>query len=192
MTLPKFPAINKHISPNSFCNQFVESHKPHVKNAVSNLTESKSESRPQLAGLIFDMCCTTMINYADEFGVPTYVFFTSPAGFMGLLFNLQRIRDVYNKEVSEFKDSDAKLGLPTFVNSVPSNVLPSVLLDKDGAKAFLGYAKRFRETKGILVNTFMELESHALDSLSDGETPPLYPVRPILNLKSDDSQSDSE
>ncbi|BBH06963.1 UDP-glucosyl transferase 71B6 [Prunus dulcis] len=133
-----------------------------------------------------------MINYADEFGVPTYVFFTSPAGFMGLLFNLQRIRDVYNKEVSEFKDSDAKLGLPTFVNSVPSNVLPSVLLDKDGAKVFLGYAKRFRETKGILVNTFMELESHALDSLSDGETPPLYPMRPILNLKSDDSQSDSE
>ncbi|XP_007215289.2 putative UDP-glucose flavonoid 3-O-glucosyltransferase 3 [Prunus persica] len=192
ITLPKVPAIDNHISPNSFRNQFIESHKPHVKNAVAKLTESESDSRPRLAGFVIDMFCTTMIDVADEFGVPTYMFFTSPAGFLGLLFNLQRIRDVYNKEVSEFKDSDAELALPTFVNSVPANVLPSVLLDKDGAKAILGYAKRFRETKGILVNTFMELESHALDSLSDGETPPLYPVGPILNLKSDDSQSDSK
>ncbi|KAI5339854.1 hypothetical protein L3X38_019127 [Prunus dulcis] len=120
------------------------------------------------------------------------MFFTSPAGFLGLLFNLQRIRDVYGKDVSEFKDSDAELSLPTFVNSVPGRVLPSVVLDKEGAESFLSYAKRFTETKAILVNTFMELESHTLDSLSDGETPPLYPVGPILNLMSDDTQSGSE
>ncbi|XP_008229637.1 PREDICTED: putative UDP-glucose flavonoid 3-O-glucosyltransferase 3 [Prunus mume] len=192
ITLPKVPTIDKHMSPNSFRNQFIESHKTHVKNAVAELTESESDSRPRLAGFIIDMFCTTMIDVADEFGVPTYMFFTSPAAFLGLLFSLQRIRDVYNKDVSDFKDSDAELALPTFVNSVPAKVLPSVLLDKDGAEALLGYAKRFRETKGILVNTFMELESHALDSLSNGETPPLYPVGPILNLKSDDSQSGSE
>ncbi|ONI17876.1 hypothetical protein PRUPE_3G184700 [Prunus persica] len=192
ITLPKVPDLDKHLSSHSFRNQFVESHKTHVKNAVAELTESQSESRPRLAGFVIDMFCTTMIDVAYDFGVPTYMFFTSPAGFLGLLFNLQRIRDVYGKDVSEFKDSDAELSLPTFVNSVPGRVLPSVVLDKEGAESFLSYAKRFTETKGILVNTFMELESHALDSLSDGETPPLYPVGPILNLMSDDTQSGSE
>ncbi|CAL9013336.1 unnamed protein product [Prunus brigantina] len=148
ITLPKVPDLDKHLSSHSFRNQFIESHKTNVKNAVAELTESQSDSRPRLAGFVIDMFCTTMIDVADDFGVPTYMFFTSPAGFLGLLFNLQRIRDVYGKDVSEFKDSDTELSLPTFVNSVPGRVLPSVVLDKEGAETFLSYAKRDETQSG--------------------------------------------
>ncbi|KAI5339853.1 hypothetical protein L3X38_019126 [Prunus dulcis] len=50
ITLPKVPDLDKHLSSHSFRNQFVESHKTHVKNAVAELTESQSESRRRLAG----------------------------------------------------------------------------------------------------------------------------------------------
>ena len=45
-------------------------------------------------------------------------------------------------------------------------------------------AQRFRDTKGIIVYTFTELEQYALDSfLDDGQTPPVYPIGPVLDLK---------
>ncbi|WJZ84714.1 hypothetical protein VitviT2T_004307 [Vitis vinifera] len=47
---------------------------------------------------------------------------------------------------------------------------------------FLNRVRRFREAKGILVNTFVELESHVINSFVDGTTPPIYTVGPLLNL----------
>ncbi|KAL6347131.1 hypothetical protein AAG906_012712 [Vitis piasezkii] len=45
------------------------------------------------------------------------------------------------------------------------------------------------EMKGILVNTFMELESHAINTIANGTTPPVYPVGPMLNLKLGDNHN---
>lgn len=90
-------------------------------------------------------------------------------------------------DVTELKNLETELVLPSFVNPVPLKALPSTLVDKEGAATFLDYARRFRETKGILVNTFSELESHALRSLSSyGEITPVYPVGPVLKLKTED------
>lgn len=56
---------------------------------------------------------------------------------------------------------------------------------------FLDIAKRYQETKGILVNTFVEFEIHALKPLSlDGKIPPVYPVGPLRNLYSGVSDND--
>ncbi|CAL9013331.1 unnamed protein product [Prunus brigantina] len=166
-----------------------------VKDAITKLTESdQSDSKPRLAGFVIDLFCTSMIDVADEFGVPTYIFFTSSVGFLGLMFHLQTLHDEQNKDCIEFNDSDAELVVPSFVNPLPAeSVLPGMFLDQHGAPEFINHARRFRETKGILVNTFMQLESHALHSISDdGKTPTLYPVAPILNLKSDDNHEGSE
>ncbi|MBA0612642.1 hypothetical protein Godav_013223, partial [Gossypium davidsonii] len=46
-------------------------------------------------------------------------------------------------------------------------------------------ARGLRKAKGIMINTFWELESHAISSLSEASAPPVYPVGPILNLKSE-------
>ncbi|KAM5551018.1 UDP-glycosyltransferase 71A16-like [Rosa sericea] len=180
------------MGPGAFFKIFVENQKPNVTDVVTKLTESRSESKPRLAGFVIDMFCTTMIDVANEFGVPTYVFFTSNAACLGFLLHLQAICDEENKDVSEFLESGADLSLPSFINPLPHGVLTSALLDKEGVNAFLNHARRFRETKGILVNTFLELESHALHSLSDGKIPPVYPVGPLLNLKNDDDQQKSD
>ena len=166
---------------------FLESQKPHIRDAVSELTSSGSGHDPEwkLAGFVVDMLCTTMIDVANEFGVPTYVFFTSSASFLGVMLHLYSLHDEQNMDIAtEFKDPNTELVVPVFTNPVPAKVLPSIVLDKEGGGtiAFLNLARRLREAKGILVNTFMELESHAINSLSYGGTPKLYPVGPTLNV----------
>ncbi|KAA8526173.1 hypothetical protein F0562_008088 [Nyssa sinensis] len=170
-----------------YLSDLVHGHKTLVRDVVADITRSHSV---RLAGFVVDMFCTTMIDVANEFGVPSYVFFTSSASVLGLMLHLQSLQDTQNQDITEFKDSDAELLVPAFTNPVPAKVLPNVVLDKGGScTLFLENAQKFRETKGILVNTFTELESHAIKSLgtlsSDGNEniPPVYPVGPILNIK---------
>ncbi|XP_057971277.1 anthocyanidin 3-O-glucosyltransferase 2-like [Malania oleifera] len=166
---------------------------PQVRAAVAELSASP-DSAP-VAGFVVDMFCTLMMDLAKELGLPSYVFVPSGAAFLGLLLHFQTLRDDHHRDVTEFANSDSELVIPCFANPVPARVLPSVVVDKDGASTvILNSAKRFRESKGILVNTCVELESYTVNTLNtnigiDG-TPPIYPVGPILNL-TDDAQKGS-
>ncbi|XP_021821813.1 UDP-glycosyltransferase 71A15-like [Prunus avium] len=102
---------------------FVENQKTQVKDAVAKLVESNQSgsSKPQLAGFVVDMYCTTMIDVANEFGVPSYVFFTSSAACLGLLFHLQTLWDEHGKDVAEFMHLDSELVVPSFVNPLPAS-----------------------------------------------------------------------
>ncbi|RVX03541.1 putative UDP-glucose flavonoid 3-O-glucosyltransferase 3 [Vitis vinifera] len=168
-------------SPSVFFHNIIAKQKPLVRDAVHQLTRSESG---QLAGIVFDMICPSIVDVANELGVPSYVFFTSSAACLALLFHLQTLKDHQGVDVTEFADSDAELVVPGFVNSVPARVLPATLVDKEGGGSmdFLNRVRRFREAKGILVNTFVELESHVINSFVDGTTPPIYTVGPLLNL----------
>eukprot|EP00261_Vitis_vinifera_P032589 XP_019073832.1 PREDICTED: anthocyanidin 3-O-glucosyltransferase 6-like [Vitis vinifera] len=168
-------------SPSVFFHNIIAKQKPLVRDAVHQLTRSESG---QLAGIVFDMICPSIVDVANELGVPSYVFFTSSAACLALLFHLQTLKDHQGVDVTEFADSDAELVVPGFVNSVPARVLPATAVDKEGGGSmdFLNRVRRFREAKGILVNTFVELESHVINSFVDGTTPPIYTVGPLLNL----------
>jgi len=57
----------------------------------------------------------------------------------------------------------------------------------------MGIAKRFRESKGIIVNTFEELESNAVRFLTeDDKIPPVYPVGPVIHLVKEDNEEEEE
>ncbi|KAJ9705928.1 hypothetical protein PVL29_003847 [Vitis rotundifolia] len=174
-------------SPSVLVHNMIEKQKPLVRDAVHQLTRSESG---QLAGIVFDMICPSIVDVATELGVPSYVFFTSSAACLALMFHLQTLKDHQGVDITEFADSDAELVVPGFVNSVPARVLPAGAVDKEGggSMTFLNRVRRFREAKGILVNTFMELESHAINSFVDGKTPPIYTVGPLLNLHNADNQ----
>lgn len=175
--------------PMVFISSFIESQKPHVKEAATKLKESRSGSNsPRLAGFVVDMFCSSMVDVANGFGVPTYLFFPSSASFLSLMLHLQTLRDEQKQDITEFKDSDAELVLSSFVNPIPARVLPGVVFDREGGTLILDYTRRWRETKGVIVNTFLELESYAIHSFSDAtNTPPVYPVGPILNLNGEES-----
>ncbi|XP_057972727.1 anthocyanidin 3-O-glucosyltransferase 2-like [Malania oleifera] len=167
---------------------------PKVRAAVAELSASP-DSAP-VAGFVVDMICTLMMDLAKELGLPSYVFVPSGAAFLGLVLHFQTLRDDHHRDVTEFANSDAELVIPCFANPVPARVLPSLVVDKDGGStAMLNSAKRFRESKGILVNTCVEFESYTINTLNtnigpDG-TPPIYPVGPILNLTYDAQKESS-
>ncbi|XP_028056243.1 UDP-glycosyltransferase 71A16-like isoform X2 [Camellia sinensis] len=183
-------AADPNSKPGSFFPDLIEIHKPRIRDVVSNIvsksesaSESESESTPRLAGLVIDMFGTSIIDMANEFGIPTYVFFTSNAGLLGFFFHFQTLHDHHNQDVTKFKDSDAELTVPAFAYPVPVKVLPCVFLGK-WSTTILNIARRCRETKGIMVNTFTELDFHALKSLEVDKTiQKIYPVGPVLNLK---------
>ncbi|KAJ4844660.1 hypothetical protein Tsubulata_024217 [Turnera subulata] len=167
----------------------IQGHKPHVKETVSKLLFSSNESTPDppplLAGFVIDMFLAGMMDVANEFGVPSYLFSPSSAAYLGLTIYLQALHEEQGVELStEFKDSDAELPIPTLANPLPARLLPSLVLDKNFLPLFHDSALRLGEAKGVIVNTFAELESHAVNSLlSDDKIPPIYPVGPILDLK---------
>ncbi|XP_010524489.1 PREDICTED: UDP-glycosyltransferase 71B2-like [Tarenaya hassleriana] len=171
---------------------FIENQKPKVRAAVAKLADSTRPDKPRLAGFVVDMFCTAMIDVADEFGVPSYMFYTSNAGFLGLSLHIQRLYDEGKYNVDELNDSVVELDVPSLTRPFPVSCLPSVMLRNDWLPLLLGQTRRFRETKGILVNTFEELEPQAMKFLASGETPPAYAVGPLLDLKSDSGDSGDE
>ncbi|CAI0548630.1 unnamed protein product [Linum tenue] len=163
----------------------IQSQKPRVTEAVSaELTRSGG----RLAGFVHDMFCTSMLDVAEGFGVPSYIYFTSGAAFLGFVLRAQELHDQEGVDLTESKEL-AELAIPTLKHQLPRKVIPSSFLNKEWASVVHTMARDFRKTKGILVNTVKELESYAVDSLSSGEnnTPKVYPLGPILNLKAEKS-----
>ncbi|CAK7345130.1 unnamed protein product [Dovyalis caffra] len=177
ITLPQAtpPDLEFLRSPENYVSTFMEAHKPHIRDAVINQVMS-NKSVP-IVGLVVDLFCSSMIEVAKELGISSYVYFASGAAFLGLLLYLPTRQDQV-----EFKETDPDLTLPCFVNPVPARIMPSVLLKDGGYICFENHARRFKEAKGIIVNTFTELESHAVSSFSGKDTPPVYPVGPLLNI----------
>ncbi|GAU22201.1 hypothetical protein TSUD_252290 [Trifolium subterraneum] len=167
--------------PVSARNALLEAQKLNVKEAVSNLTTGAENG--VLAAFVVDMFCTTMIDVAKEFSVPTLVFFTSGVAFLGLSLHLHTLRERDNVDSTQLQQL-RELAVPSFTNSVPSKSLPSSVLRKEWESFMMDFWKGLKNADGIIVNSFEELESYAVRSfLSDPSLAclPIYPVGPLLN-----------
>ncbi|GAB2279725.1 hypothetical protein Dimus_014365 [Dionaea muscipula] len=161
----------------------LESYRPIVKQVVEDQIVM-SDSAGRLAGFVLDFFATPIMDVAEDLNVPAYIFFASNCALLSLCLHFQHLRDDLGVDVTEFTDPDTELDVPGFKNPVPCKVLPGRLLDKDGGSdVMLNRAKRYRAAKGILVNTFEEVESYGLRCLSDDpDIPTIYPVGPVINV----------
>ncbi|XP_011100450.1 anthocyanidin 3-O-glucosyltransferase 2-like [Sesamum indicum] len=174
-------------SPEYFVARFIESQKDLVRDAVADMIKSSSSCK--IVGFVIDMMCTSLIDVANGFGIPSYVFVTFGAAALGLMLHLQSLRDDHNVDLTEYKDSDAEISVPTHLKPVPAAVWPSSVFFKESDH--LDFVKRYREAKALILNTFLEFEPHQIRSLSNDEkVPPIYPVGPIL--QQDGDQTDWE
>lgn len=143
-----------------------------------------------VAGFVVDMFCTTMIDVANEFNVPSYLFYPSNVTLLGLQIHVQYLYDVKKYNVSELNDSEiTELKIPSLTRPLPVKCFPSVLLSKEWFPILLSNVRRFKETKGILVNTFAELEPQGMEFFSGEDTPTVYTVGPLLDLNINGSNS---
>ncbi|VVA98816.1 unnamed protein product [Arabis nemorensis] len=171
----------------------IENQKPKVRLAVAKLVHDYSMVRdsPRIVGLVMDMFCVSMIDVANEFCVPSYLFYTSNAGILALKLHVHTLygdEDKYGLNETVFEDSEGELSVPSLTRPYPVKSLPHFLASKD----LLPIIERLREVKGILVNTVNELEPYALKFLSSGDTPRVYPVGPMLHLENQVDQKPSE
>ncbi|KAG8650258.1 anthocyanidin 3-O-glucosyltransferase 1-like [Manihot esculenta] len=186
----RFIYLRKDETGISSFSSLIEKQKPHVKETVMKITESGSSvESPRLVGFIVDMFFTAMIDVANEFGVPSYIFYTSGAAFLNFMLHVQKIHDEENFNPIEFNASDGELQVPGLVNAFPAKAMPTEILSKEWFPPLLENTRRYGEAKGVIVNTFFELESHAIESLKN---PPIYPVGPILDVRSDGRNTNQE
>nr|GMD31288.1 anthocyanidin 3-O-glucosyltransferase 2-like [Ipomoea batatas] len=173
------------LNPDNFLFDFIDKQTSNVRRFAQTNYAADECDRPRLVGFVIDMFCVPMIDVANEFGVPTYLFFASGIGFLGLSIHFQALKHDHEEDTSRYKNSDEELCIPCYANPVPAKALPAPMVEKNpGTDMFFDGVKRYKETKGIMVNTFADLEHYALQALSDTKTlPPIYPVGPLLNLE---------
>ncbi|KAH6780930.1 hypothetical protein C2S52_012167 [Perilla frutescens var. hirtella] len=180
----KFAELIK--SPKNMVPRFAQTQTAAVRAAVSSITRSPKHTK--LAGFFVDVLCTSMIDVAAELDVPAYIFFTCGAAVLGLMFRLQGLMDGRDDELAEYEDSDAEVLVSTYVNPVPAKVWPSAVFD--GESGFFDLTRKLKQASGIVVNTFLELQPHAITALtSDDRIPTVYPVGPLLQDEADDGGS---
>nr|WEA84864.1 UDP-glycosyltranserase [Gynostemma pentaphyllum] len=188
ITLPEIPIDEKTRKSSLSLKALIENQKLHV---LETITKRNPDS-PTLAGFVVDMFCITMIDVANQFNIPTYVFFTSGSGFLSLLFHLQDLYDRHGNDMDEVLSSVTEFSVPGFDNPISREIVYNIFYDKDASKWVHGNTMRFREAKGVLVNTFSELEADTMRWFSTSEIPTVYPVGPILNLKKKEQSHEDE
>ncbi|XVF81608.1 hypothetical protein PTKIN_Ptkin15bG0168700 [Pterospermum kingtungense] len=165
--------------------QFLETHKSNIKDyIIDQIFPSCSGS--VAAGFVVDLCTTPMIDVANELGLPSYLYYTSSAACLRFTLHLLTRHDRLGRA---FQASDGDLVIPGCANPVPWKVIPSFLFDETGGYIFfVKLARRLKEAKAIIVNSFEELESQAVKSLLALDIPTFYLVGPVLDLRGHSSE----
>nr|GMD33530.1 anthocyanidin 3-O-glucosyltransferase 2-like [Ipomoea batatas] len=106
----------------------IDPYKPRVRECVQETIRTV-----RLGRFIIEMFSTAMIDVANEFGVPTYVFYTSGAA-------------------AGLRGCERDLNIPNYANPFPPKLTPSALLEEHGFTMFLTISKLISGTKGVIVN----------------------------------------
>nr|AFJ52914.1 UDP-glycosyltransferase 1 [Linum usitatissimum] len=184
------PTLDPNTPPSKRFSSFLEGHAPQVKKILSEHVAASNVS----PSVVLDMFCTSFMADAKELGVPSYVFYTFSATFLGLMFQLQALYDEGRFNPVQIKDSDTEfVEISSLKTPIPGNLLPSAVVEPDLLLSLITHTRRTKEyASGILINTFQDFESHAIASLNAGQSqsqtpPPIYPVGPIMELKVKDA-----
>ncbi|KAG5252510.1 anthocyanidin O-glucosyltransferase [Salix suchowensis] len=182
INLPRVESITSATKGRNWIAYLIEGHKPNVKEFVSNIRNKfeMNPDSPRLAAFLFDTFTTGLKDVANEFGTPWYIFSAAGAAFIGSMLHLTALHDEQGVDITEFTNLEDELEIPSLANPIPAKLLPSTAFDKYSLTTLLVHARLLTEARGIVINTFLELDSYALNSLSDGKTPPVYPVGPIV------------
>jgi hydroquinone glucosyltransferase len=181
VTLSDLPPDTK---PESFMSITIFRSLPSLHQTLISLMTSH-----RLSALILDLFSTDAFDTGAELNIPSYLFFPSTANNLCLaLYFPQLDRHVQ----CEFREIPEPLNIPGCF-AVHGKDLADPLQDRnsDAYKCFLHHVKRYKLAKGIIVNSFLELEPDALIFLQKNE-PPVYPVGPLVNEDSTNNESEFE
>uniref|UniRef100_A0ACD5VJT9 Uncharacterized protein n=1 Tax=Avena sativa TaxID=4498 RepID=A0ACD5VJT9_AVESA len=145
-------------------------------------------SLPAVDALVVDMFCIDALDVAAELAVPAYIFYPSAAGDLAIYL---QVPDLCRAAPSSFKDMGETALRFSGVPPVRALDMPDTMLDRESelCRRRVRQLARMPEARGILVNSFEELEPRALKAIRDGlcvpsgpgSTPQIYCVGPLVD-----------
>ncbi|KAK2995905.1 hypothetical protein RJ640_028313 [Escallonia rubra] len=144
----------------------------------------------RLVALVVDPFSIDAFDVAKKLHVSPYLFFTSSAMCLSFSFYLPKL----DEEVScEFRDLPEPVEIPGSVPVHGRDLLDPVQ-DRSGEpyKKILHNVKLFNLAKGVIVNSFMELEGGAIRALQGEEPdrPPVYVIGPLIGSSNEPERSE--
>ncbi|KAG6680184.1 hypothetical protein I3842_13G028900 [Carya illinoinensis] len=138
-----------------------------------------------LDAFILDTSASDALEVAKELNISPYIFFSSNATVLSLLLHLSKLDETFS---CEYKDLPEPLRLPGCIPIHGRDLIHSIQDRKsEWYRLFLLHTKRLHSVKGIIVNTFRDLEERVIKALEDEKGagyPPLYPIGPIIQTGS--------
>ena len=160
---------------------------PALRDSLRELTEST-----RLMALVADLFGTDAFDVAKEFGIPPYIFFPTTAMVLSLFLHLPELDRRFS---CEYRDLPEPVKLPGCVPVQGRDLIDPIHDRKDEAyKWILHHVKRYKMASGIIVNSFMDIESGAFKALKESQPdyPPVYPVGPLTRSCSTNGDDGSE
>ncbi|GAV72129.1 UDPGT domain-containing protein [Cephalotus follicularis] len=143
----------------------------------------------RLVALVVDFFGTDAFDVANGVNLPSYLFFPSPAMILSFCFYLPKLDEMVS---CQYRDLREPIQIPGCV-AIPGKDLVEAVEDRksDTYKWFLQICKMYSLAKGIVVNSFMDLEPGAIKALQEEPgCPPIYPVGPFVRTGSSDTVGD--
>ncbi|KAM7261014.1 hypothetical protein ACFE04_026489 [Oxalis oulophora] len=143
-------------------------------------------AKTKLLALIVDILSTEGFDIADELNLPSYIFFPSNAMCLSLMFYLPKLHEMVHGSI-EFRDLIEPVRIPGCVPVHGRDLVETVSERKgDTFEWFIYHCKRYGMAKGIVVNSFIEIEPGPIKALKDEEEngciPPVYPIGPVIRM----------
>ena len=197
-TLPSFidfiflpPVSIEQLSQGGYIGQLIQLTISHSLPSIHEVLKSLFSKVP-LTALVVDVLALQALEFAKEFNALSYFYFPSSAMVLSLLLHMSKL----DEEVSSaYKDLTEPIRLPGCVPFMGSD-LPDPSHDRSSEfyKHFVEDTKAMVTTDGILINTFLEMESgavRALEEFRNGKIR-LYPVGPITQKGSSSEVDESD
>nr|AGZ84550.1 glycosyltransferase KGT35 [Pueraria montana var. lobata] len=195
----RLPHIDPTTTPTtvSFITKGFNFNKRNAPNVATTLTQiSKSTT---IKAFIIDLFCTTAMEPASSLGIPVYYFFTSGAAVLALYSYFPKLHEETNVS---FKDMvGVELHVPGNAPLKAVNMPEPILEREDPAYwDMLEFCTHLPEARGIIVNSFAELEPVAVKAVADGacfpnpeHAPTVYHIGPLIaEPQQSDAATDSK
>ncbi|GAU20263.1 hypothetical protein TSUD_353270 [Trifolium subterraneum] len=160
---------------------------PYLHQALKTLT-----LRTPVVALVVDSFASKALDFAKEFNMLSYIYFPNAASTLSFCFELPKLDE---ETTCEYKDLPKPI---TFPGCVPLHGRDffSHVQDRSSQdyKHFLQLVKLLHIADGILVNSFLEMESGPIKALNEEGTvkgnPSVYPVGPIIQTVTSSGDDD--
>lgn len=161
---------------------------------MPSIIDALKTKTSKLVAIIADYFAYEVFSFAKKLNILSYTYFPSSATVLSLCFHSKVLDETIS---GEFKDLQEPIKIPGCV-PIQGTDLPSSFQDRNSESYnhFLLRSKGINLCDGILVNSFVELESQAVKALIEESInvshPPVYMVGPIIQQNCDNTQNESQ